>query len=100
MAKGQLWGDTPFACHSRSQKLPSDPAMLTELSETTSFSLMRRQGDVTHAIFMAFDLLSFYGHDFTKTELVKRRHLLEALLPSRTMGPIRLSNKLVGTVKP
>ncbi|MDM9644449.1 non-homologous end-joining DNA ligase [Rhizobium sp. S163] len=45
------------------------------------------------AIFMAFDLLYFDGHDFTKTELSTRRHLLETLVPADGHGAIRLSEE-------
>jgi bifunctional non-homologous end joining protein LigD len=45
------------------------------------------------AIFMAFDVLYFDGHDYTKTELLARRRLLEALLPFEFSGAIRLSEE-------
>ncbi len=48
------------------------------------------------AIFMAFDLLYFDGHDFTKTELFTRRHLLESLVPAGAMGAIRFSEEVDG----
>jgi bifunctional non-homologous end joining protein LigD len=48
------------------------------------------------AIFMAFDLLYFDGHDFTKTELFTRRHLLESLVPAGEVGAIRLSEGVDG----
>ncbi|MBY4613642.1 non-homologous end-joining DNA ligase [Rhizobium redzepovicii] len=46
------------------------------------------------AIFMAFDLLYFDGHDLTGTELVSRRHLLEGLVPPDGEEAIRLSEEI------
>jgi bifunctional non-homologous end joining protein LigD len=46
------------------------------------------------AIFMAFDVLYFDGHDYTQTELSRRRSLLESLLPFETTGAIRLSEEV------
>ncbi|MBY3447452.1 non-homologous end-joining DNA ligase [Rhizobium laguerreae] len=46
------------------------------------------------AIFMAFDLLYFDGHDLTKSELDVRRHLLEDLVPAGRQGDIRLSEEI------
>ncbi|EJB02860.1 DNA polymerase LigD-like ligase domain-containing protein [Rhizobium leguminosarum bv. trifolii WSM597] len=46
------------------------------------------------AIFMAFDLLYFDGHDITGTELVSRRHLLEGLVPPGGEEAIRLSEEI------
>jgi len=46
------------------------------------------------AIFMAFDVLYFDGHDYTQTELSRRRSLLESLLPFETSGAIRLSEEV------
>ncbi|MBA1346007.1 non-homologous end-joining DNA ligase [Rhizobium sp. WYCCWR 11146] len=46
------------------------------------------------AIFMAFDLLYFDGHDLRKSELSMRRHLLEDLVPAGEQGDIRLSEEI------
>ncbi|RFB87203.1 ATP-dependent DNA ligase [Rhizobium leguminosarum bv. trifolii] len=46
------------------------------------------------AIFMAFDLLYFDGHDLTGTELSARRHLLEGLVPPDGEEAIRLSEEI------
>ena len=46
------------------------------------------------AIFMAFDVLYFDGHDYRQTELSRRRRLLESLLPFETTGAIRLSEEV------
>ncbi|ARM89531.1 ATP-dependent DNA ligase protein [Rhizobium sp. CIAT894] len=46
------------------------------------------------AIFMAFDLLYFDGHDLTGTELASRRHLLEGLVPPAGEEAIRLSEEI------
>lgn len=46
------------------------------------------------AIFMAFDLLYFDGHDLTATELSSRRHLLEGMVPAGGEDAIRLSEEI------
>ncbi|TAV44979.1 non-homologous end-joining DNA ligase [Rhizobium leguminosarum] len=46
------------------------------------------------AIFMAFDLLYFDGHDLRDSELDMRRHLLEDLVPAGEQGDIRLSEEI------
>ncbi|AID18355.1 putative ATP-dependent DNA ligase [Rhizobium phage vB_RleM_PPF1] len=46
------------------------------------------------AIFMAFDLLYFDGHDLRNSELGMRRHLLEDLVPAGEQGDIRLSEEI------
>ncbi|MGO8036179.1 non-homologous end-joining DNA ligase [Rhizobium leguminosarum] len=46
------------------------------------------------AIFMAFDLLYFDGHDLRNSELDMRRHLLEDLVPAGEQGDIRLSEEI------
>ncbi|RWX30663.1 ATP-dependent DNA ligase [Rhizobium leguminosarum] len=46
------------------------------------------------AIFMAFDLLYFDGHDLRNSELDMRRHLLEDLVPAGELGDIRLSEQI------
>ncbi|MBY3495310.1 non-homologous end-joining DNA ligase [Rhizobium laguerreae] len=46
------------------------------------------------AIFMAFDLLYFDGHDLRNSELDVRRHLLEDLVPAGEQGDIRLSEQI------
>ncbi|WP_027681690.1 non-homologous end-joining DNA ligase [Rhizobium leguminosarum] len=46
------------------------------------------------AIFMAFDLLYFDGHDLRNSELGMRRHLLEDLVPAGGQGDIRLSEEI------
>ncbi|MGO7157047.1 non-homologous end-joining DNA ligase [Rhizobium leguminosarum] len=46
------------------------------------------------AIFMAFDLLYFDGHDLRNSELDMRRHLLEDLVPAGGEGDIRLSEEI------
>jgi len=46
------------------------------------------------AIFMAFDLLYFDGHDLTGTELTSRRRLLEGLVPPGGEDAIRLSEEI------
>ncbi|MGO7673872.1 non-homologous end-joining DNA ligase [Rhizobium ruizarguesonis] len=58
-------------------------------------SLAGRGGKKTSsaAIFMAFDLLYFDGHDLRRSELSMRRHLLEDLVPSGGQGEIRLSEE-------
>lgn len=50
------------------------------------------------AIFMAFDLLYFDGHDLRNSELDMRRHLLEDLVPAGEMGDIRLSEAIEADV--
>jgi bifunctional non-homologous end joining protein LigD len=47
------------------------------------------------AVFLAFDLLYFDGHDLTGTELSVRRHLLEDFLDGAT-GAIQLSDEVHG----
>lgn len=58
-------------------------------------SLGGRGGERTsnEAIFMAFDLLYFDGHDLTRLELSSRRHLLEDLITTKD-GSIRLSEEI------
>lgn len=46
------------------------------------------------AIFMAFDLLYFDGHDLRNSELSMRRHLLEDLVSVVGHGDIRLSEEI------
>ncbi|MBY3500203.1 non-homologous end-joining DNA ligase [Rhizobium laguerreae] len=46
------------------------------------------------AIFVAFDLLYFDGHDLRNSELDVRRHLLEDLVPAGEQGDIRLSEEI------
>ncbi|TBA65329.1 non-homologous end-joining DNA ligase [Rhizobium ruizarguesonis] len=46
------------------------------------------------AIFMAFDLLYFDGHDLRNSELSMRRHLLEDLVPAGEQGDVRLSEEI------
>lgn len=46
------------------------------------------------AVFMAFDLLYFDGHDLRRSELGVRRHLLEGLVPAAGQGDIRLSEEV------
>ncbi|MGO4135017.1 non-homologous end-joining DNA ligase [Rhizobium brockwellii] len=46
------------------------------------------------AIFVAFDLLYFDGHDLRNSELDMRRHLLEDLVPAGGEGDIRLSEEI------
>jgi bifunctional non-homologous end joining protein LigD len=46
------------------------------------------------AIFMAFDLLYFDGHDLRNSELSMRRHLLEDLVPAGEQGDMRLSEEI------
>ncbi|MGO7985150.1 non-homologous end-joining DNA ligase [Rhizobium leguminosarum] len=46
------------------------------------------------ALFMAFDLLYFDGHDLRNSELSMRRHLLENLVPAEGQGDIRLSEEV------
>ncbi len=48
----------------------------------------------TESILYAFDLLYLDGHDFTRTELSVRRHLLEDVMPAEETGAIRLSEEL------
>ncbi|MBY3086046.1 ATP-dependent DNA ligase [Rhizobium laguerreae] len=48
----------------------------------------------SEAIFMAFDLLYFDGHDLRKSGLDERRHLLEDLVPAGEQGDIRLSEEI------
>lgn len=49
----------------------------------------------TEAVFFAFDLLYFDGHDLTRTELSVRRHLLEDFLGG-TVGAVQLSEEVHG----
>ena len=49
----------------------------------------------TEAVFFAFDLLYFDGHDLTKTELAVRRHLLEDFLDG-SVGAVQLSEEAHG----
>jgi bifunctional non-homologous end joining protein LigD len=46
------------------------------------------------AIFMAFDLLYFDGHDLRNSELSMRRHLLNDLVPAGDQRDIRLSEEI------
>ncbi|MBP2487283.1 bifunctional non-homologous end joining protein LigD [Rhizobium leguminosarum] len=48
----------------------------------------------SEAIFMAFDLLYFDGHDLRNSELDMRRHLLEDLVPAGEQGDIRFSEEI------
>ncbi|MBY5734058.1 ATP-dependent DNA ligase [Rhizobium leguminosarum] len=48
----------------------------------------------SNAMFMAFDLLYFDGHDLRNSELEVRRHLLEDLVPAGGEGDIRLSEEI------
>ncbi|UFW65770.1 non-homologous end-joining DNA ligase [Rhizobium laguerreae] len=48
------------------------------------------------AIFVAFDLLYFDGHDLRNLEQESRRHLLEDLIPAEADGGIRLSQEIEG----
>ncbi|MBY5717645.1 ATP-dependent DNA ligase [Rhizobium leguminosarum] len=48
----------------------------------------------SNAVFMAFDLLYFDGHDLMNSELDVRRHLLEDLVPAGGQGDIRLSEEI------
>lgn len=48
------------------------------------------------AVFYAFDLLYFDGHDLTATELSVRRHLLADLLGDGGEGSVRLSEEIEG----
>lgn len=54
----------------------------------------KRRAD--EAIFLAFDLLYFDGHDLTTMELSSRRHLLEDLVSPGGQGAIRLSEEIDG----
>lgn len=49
----------------------------------------------TEAVFFAFDLLYFDGHDLTQTELSVRRHLLEDFLEG-AVGAVQLSEEVHG----
>lgn len=49
----------------------------------------------TEAVFVAFDLLYFDGHDLTKTELSVRRHLLTDFLDGAS-GAVQLSEEAHG----
>ena len=49
----------------------------------------------TEAVFFAFDLLYFDGHDLARTELAVRRHLLEDFLDG-TVGAVQLSEEAHG----
>ncbi|WP_439630848.1 non-homologous end-joining DNA ligase [Shinella sp.] len=49
----------------------------------------------TEAVFFAFDLLYFDGHDLTKTELLVRRHLLSDFLEG-AVGAVQLSEEACG----
>ncbi|MFS8051560.1 non-homologous end-joining DNA ligase [Rhizobium sp. BR 317] len=48
------------------------------------------------AIFMAFDLLYFDGHDLRSMELSSRRHLLESIVPAGSSSVLRLSEVFDG----
>ncbi|NEJ46626.1 non-homologous end-joining DNA ligase [Rhizobium leguminosarum] len=48
----------------------------------------------SNAVFMAFDLVYFDGHDLRDSELDVRRHLLEDLLPAGGQYDIRLSEAI------
>lgn len=48
------------------------------------------------AIFIAFDLLYFDGHDLQSLDQDERRHLLEDLVPADSEGGIRLSQEIDG----
>ncbi|MGD9479700.1 non-homologous end-joining DNA ligase [Shinella sp. G-2] len=50
----------------------------------------------TEAVFFAFDLLYFDGHDLARTELAVRRHLLEDFLDG-AVGAVQLSEEAHGT---
>jgi bifunctional non-homologous end joining protein LigD len=50
----------------------------------------------TEAVFFAFDLLYFDGHDLTKTEFAVRRHLLEDFLDG-AVGAVQLSEEAHGS---
>ncbi|NLS02339.1 ATP-dependent DNA ligase [Rhizobium sp. P32RR-XVIII] len=46
------------------------------------------------AMFVAFDILYFDGHNLTGMDLMARRHLLESLVPAKGEGIIRLSEEI------
>jgi len=46
------------------------------------------------AMFLAFDLLYFDGHDLRKMDLLERRHMLENVIPLSADGAIRLSESI------
>jgi bifunctional non-homologous end joining protein LigD len=49
--------------------------------------------NATAAIFYAFDLLYYDGHDLTRMDQAERRAILESLI-TETVGPIRLSEEI------
>ncbi|NDK52803.1 non-homologous end-joining DNA ligase [Rhizobium laguerreae] len=46
------------------------------------------------AMFLAFDLLYFDGHDLRKMDLHERRHMLETVIPHDADGAVRLSESI------
>lgn len=50
--------------------------------------------DSFEAMFVAFDLLCFDGHDLTGMDLMARLHLLESLIPAGGEDTIQLSDEI------
>lgn len=104
---GHDWTDRFPAIKQAALWLPVGTAILDErrwfststagrISACCNKSLGGRGGkkSSSDAIFMAFDLLYFDGHDLRNSELDMRRHLLEDLVPAGQMGDIRLSEEI------
>jgi bifunctional non-homologous end joining protein LigD len=82
--------------------LDGEAVVLDELGRSNFGALQRSLGGrggkrtSTEAVFFAFDLLYFDGHDVRGMELSSRRHLLEGLLENQSEA-IRFSEEIEGS---
>ncbi|MGO7583340.1 non-homologous end-joining DNA ligase [Rhizobium ruizarguesonis] len=82
--------------------LDGEAVVLDEMGRSDFNALQQALGgrsgkrSADEAIFIAFDLLHFDGHDLRGLEQESRRHLLEDLIPAAADGGIRLSQEIEG----
>ncbi|ARQ56911.1 ATP-dependent DNA ligase protein [Rhizobium sp. Kim5] len=82
--------------------LDGEAVVLDEMGRSDFNALQQALGgrsgkrSAAEAIFIAFDLLYFDGHDFRGLEQESRRHLLEDLISTEADGGIRLSQEIEG----
>ncbi|ARQ58969.1 ATP-dependent DNA ligase protein [Rhizobium sp. Kim5] len=82
--------------------LDGEAVVLDEMGRSDFNALQQALGgrsgkrSAAEAIFIAFDLLYFDGHDIRGLEQESRRHLLEDLIPLEADGGIRLSQEIEG----
>lgn len=104
---GHEWTERFPAILAEARRLPVSTAILDgeavvlDAHGRSDFGMLQQslggrggKGSSRDAIFMAFDLLYFDGHDLTGTELTSRRHLLEGLVPAGGEDAIRLSEEI------